>query len=88
MTAHSREALATSQRQLNICAEIHCMRVAALWQVLMPVAGDIRNVKISIGQADGYADIAVSFDHRPSASLGAIAERISDMTWVTNATLS
>jgi hypothetical protein len=44
-------------------------------------------VKISIGQADGHADIAVSFAHSPSASLGAIAQRIGDMAWVTSATL-
>ena len=87
MTAYDQEAPAVGQRQLHIRAEIHHMRVAAVWQVLMPFAREIGNVKISTEQADGYADITISFVRAPSAALGAIADRLGAMTWVTNATL-
>ena len=45
MTAHFQETLAVGQRELNVRAEINNMRVAALWQVLLPIAGEIRSVK-------------------------------------------
>ncbi|MGF6837785.1 hypothetical protein QF001_001652 [Paraburkholderia youngii] len=88
MTAHDQEALAVGQRQLNVRAEIHNMRVAALWQVLMPIAGEIRHVKISTGQARDHADFTVSFGAIPLAALHTIAARLGEMTWVTGTTVT
>jgi hypothetical protein len=88
MTVHDREALAAGQPQLNIRAEIHNMRVAALWQVLMPFAGEIRNVEISTGQARDHADFTVSFGYVPLTALRAIANRLGDMTWVMGASVT
>ena len=87
MIYHAPQTLAFSQPQLNVRAAMHSLRVAALWQVLMPFAREIGSVKISTEQADGYADITISFVRAPSASLGAIADRLSAMTWVTNTML-
>jgi len=67
---------------------MHSLRVATLWQVLMPFASEIGNVKISTKQADGYADITISFVRNSSAALGAITDQLCTMTWVTDATLS
>ena len=44
MTHHAPEPLAFSQPQLNVRAATHSLRVAALWQVLMPFAREIGNV--------------------------------------------
>ena len=88
MTHHAPGALPFSQPQLNVRAAMHSLRVAALWQVLMPFAREIGNVKISTERADGYADITISFVRAPTAALGAIADRLGAMTWVTNATLT
>ena len=78
--------MAFSQPQLNVRAAMHSLRVAALWQVLMPFAREIGNVKISTERADGYTDITISFTRAPSAAPDAIADRLGAMTWVTKAT--
>jgi len=85
MTAHLQKTLAVGQRELNVRAEINDMRVAALWQVLMPIAGEIRSVKISTAQTRDFADFTISFGCMPFAALCAIVDRLGSMTWVTSA---
>jgi hypothetical protein len=87
MTHHAPEALAFSQPQLNVRVAMHALKVAALWQVLMPFAKEIGNVKISTERTDGYAEITISFIRASTDALGAIADRLGAMTWVTKATL-
>ena len=88
LTPYDQEAPAVGQRQLHIRAEIHHMRVAAVWQVLMPFAGEIRNVKITTGRARHHADFTVSFGCVPLASLHTLADRLRVMTWVTGASVT
>jgi len=88
MTDYDQEAMAVGQRLLHIRAEIHHIRVAALWQVLMPFAGEIRNVKITTGHARDNADLTVSFEYVPLAALHIIADRLRVMTWVTGASVT
>ncbi|WP_036021538.1 hypothetical protein [Paraburkholderia mimosarum] len=85
MTAHFQETLAVGQRELNVRAEIDNMRVAALWQVLLPIAAEIRSVKISTAQNQDFVDFAISIDCMPFAALCTIVDRLGSMTWVTSA---
>ncbi|WP_087733050.1 hypothetical protein [Paraburkholderia piptadeniae] len=54
------ERASTSERSR---ADLHGMRVAALWQVLMPVARDIENVRITTDAQHEGAATAISFSH-------------------------
>ncbi|MEM5330409.1 hypothetical protein VSR34_27935 [Paraburkholderia sp. JHI2823] len=64
------------------------MRIAALWQVLLPIAGEIRSVKISTAQTRDFADFTISFGCIPLAVLWAIVDRLGSMTWVTSVKLT
>ncbi len=88
MTAHFQETLAVGRRELNVRAEIDNMRIAALWQVLLPIAGEIRSVKISTAQTRDFADFTISFGCIPLAVLWAIVDRLGSMTWVTSVKLT
>ncbi|MBN3786074.1 hypothetical protein [Burkholderia sp. Ac-20353] len=86
MVIHAQEAAIERQR-LNVRANLHSMRIAAVWQVLMPVAQDIENVTIATSQQHGCADITVSFSHAARERLQALADHIGKMSWVTDAAL-
>ncbi|CAN0624428.1 conserved protein of unknown function [Burkholderia multivorans] len=86
MAIHAHE-VASDRLRLNVRANLYCMRVTAVWQVLMPIARNIENVTISIGQPHGCAEIMVSFPHMPRDLLQAMADRLGKMSWVTDAAL-
>lgn len=86
MTTHAQVA-ATDRQRLNVRADLHGIRIAAVWQVLMPVARDIENVRITTDAQHGCADITISFWHASREMVKTIADRLATMSWVTGAAL-
>ncbi|MFL9935438.1 hypothetical protein P0D88_41590 [Paraburkholderia sp. RL18-103-BIB-C] len=76
-----------SRRELTVRANIHGMRVAAVWQVLMSIARDIENIRFATDQSQGYEAITISFAPTSFESLEAIADRIKNMPWVVDTVL-
>ncbi|WP_094781117.1 hypothetical protein [Paraburkholderia ribeironis] len=81
------QVAATDRQRLNVRADLHEMRVAAVWQVLMPVARDIESVTITTDEQHKCADLTVSFSRAPREMVQTIAERLGTMSWVTGAAL-
>ncbi|MEZ0601967.1 hypothetical protein ACAX43_07410 [Paraburkholderia sp. IW21] len=63
------------------------MRVAAVWQVLMPVALDVERVWIATNSDRGFEDMTISFAETFRGSLSAVLTQFEKMTWVANAEL-
>ncbi|MFM0268365.1 MULTISPECIES: hypothetical protein [Paraburkholderia] len=63
------------------------MRVAAVWQVLMPVARDIERVRIVTNSECGFEDMTISFAETFSGSLNTVLRQFEKMTWVAAAEL-
>jgi (p)ppGpp synthase/HD superfamily hydrolase len=81
------ERLPDSRRELTVRAKIHVMRVAAVWQVLMCIAGDIENIRVATNQSQEYEEITISFAPTSFESLEAIVDRIKKMPWVVDTML-
>jgi hypothetical protein len=63
------------------------MRVAAIWQVLMPVAREIERVRIVTSSESGFEDMTISFAGTFAGSLDAVLRQFEKMTWVATAEL-
>lgn len=87
MTTQSPATSSASGLRLIVRAKLRCMRVAAVWQVLMPIARHIESVGVATDQARGYEDITISFASLSSEALEAIVDRLETMPWVTDAVL-
>lgn len=61
------------------------MRVAAVWQVLMPVARDVERVQIVTCSERGFDDMTISFAETFSGSLNTVLRQLEKMTWVATA---
>jgi hypothetical protein len=64
------------------------MRVAAVWQVLMPVARDIVRVRITTNGEPGFEDMSISFAETFCGSLNTVLRQLEEMPWVATAELS
>ena len=76
-----------SRRELTIRAKTHGMRVAAVWQVLMSIAGDIENIRFATDQSQGYEEITISFSRTSFESLQVMVDRLEKMSWVADIVL-
>jgi hypothetical protein len=81
------ERLPDSRRELTVRAKIHGMRVAAVWQVLMSIAGDIENIRFATDQSQGYEEITISFSRTSFESLKVMVDRLEKMSWVADIVL-
>ncbi|CAD6524678.1 hypothetical protein [Paraburkholderia metrosideri] len=63
------------------------MRVAAVWQVLMPVARDIERVRIVTSREHGFEAMTISFAEAFAGSLNAVLRQFEKVTWVATAEL-
>jgi len=79
--------LMATGRQITVCMRSGGMRVAAVWQVLMPVARDIERVRIVTNSERGFEDMTISFADSFSGSLNTILRKFEKMTCVATAEL-
>ncbi|MGF6720916.1 hypothetical protein P3T43_000257 [Paraburkholderia sp. GAS41] len=87
MTPEIAGLLKATGLQVTVRTMSGCMRVAAVWQVLMPVARDVERVQIVTDRERGFEDITIRFAETFSGSLNAILKQFETMTWVAAAEL-
>ncbi|MEZ2311885.1 hypothetical protein AB6809_35355 [Paraburkholderia sp. RCC_158] len=87
MTPEIAGLLKATGHQITVRARSGGMRVAAVWQVLMPVAGDIERVRIATSSERGFEDMTISFAGTFSGSLNTVLRQFEKMTWVATAEL-
>jgi hypothetical protein len=87
MTPEIAGLLTATSHQITVRTRSGGMRVAAVWQVLMPVARDIERVRIATNSERGFEDMTISFAETFSGSLNAVLRQFEKMTWVATAEL-
>lgn len=87
MTPEIAGLLMATGQQITVRTRSGGLRVAAVWQVLMPVAHDIERVRIVTSSEDGFEAMTISFAERFSGSLNVILGKFKKMTWVATAEL-
>jgi hypothetical protein len=76
-------SLATGTRhQITVRTRSGGMRVAAVWQVLMPVAHDVERVQIVTRSERGFEDMTISFIETFAGSLNDVLREFEKMPWV------
>jgi hypothetical protein len=73
--------------QITVRTRSGGMRVAAVWQVLMPVARDVERVRIVTRSEYGFEDMTILFAETFSGSLNTVLGQFEKMTWVAIAEL-
>jgi hypothetical protein len=84
---HTPLRVPVSRRELIVCAKIHDMRTVALWQVLMPLARGIENVRVATYPDQGYEQITIWFAEASLETLEPVAVRLRGMSWVADTVL-
>ena len=79
--------LKATGHQITVRTRSGSMRVAAVWQALMPVARDIERVQIVTNSERGFEDITIWFTETFSGSPNAVLRQFEKMTWVATAEL-
>jgi hypothetical protein len=87
MTPEIAGLLTGTRHQITVRTRSGGMRVAAVWQVLMPVARDVERVQIVTGSERGFEDMTISFAETFSGSLNAVLRQFEKMAWVATAEL-
>jgi hypothetical protein len=87
MTPEIAGLLTATGHQITVRTRSGGMRVAAVWQVLMPVACDVERVRIVTNSERGFEDMTISFAETFSGSLNTVLRQFEKMTWVTTAEL-
>ncbi|KXU85466.1 hypothetical protein CI15_20045 [Paraburkholderia monticola] len=88
MTAEIAGRSEVTGHQITVRTKRGGMRVAAVWQVLMPVAHAIEHVRITSNRKRDVEDMTIAFAERFSGSLQIILGQFKTMTWVAAAELS
>ncbi len=68
--------------QITVRTRSGSMRVAAVWQVLMPVAHDVERVQIVTRSERGFEDMTISFAETFAGSLNDVLRKLEKMPWV------
>ena len=79
--------LTATGRKITVRTWSGGMRVAAVWQVLMPVAREVERVRIVTSSESGFEDVTISFAETFSGSLNAVLRQFEKMAWVASAEL-
>jgi hypothetical protein len=87
MTPEIAGLLTARSHQITVRTRSGGMRVAAVWQVLMPVARDVERVRIVANCERGFEDMTISFAETFSGSLNTFLRQFEKMTWVATAEL-
>ena len=88
MTPEITGLLTATGHQITVRAGSGAMRIAAVWQVLMPVAREVAHVRIVTSRERGFDDMTILFAETFSGSLNAVLRQFEKMAWVATAELS
>lgn len=87
MTPEIAVALTDRSHNIRVRTKSGGLRVAAVWQVLMPVAREVERVRFMTGGEPGFEAVTISFSNTFSGSLTLLLGRFEEMTWVVAAEL-
>lgn len=87
MTPEIAGLLKATGRQITVRTRSGGIRVAAVWQVLMPLARDIERVQIVTNMERGFEVVTIWFTETFSGSLDTVLRQFERMTWVATAEL-
>lgn len=87
MTQETAELSMGTSHNITLRTSRGAMRVAAVWQVLMPVAREIERVRIVTSSERGFEDMTITFLETFAGSLKTILRQFENMTWVATAEL-
>lgn len=73
--------------RLIVRARVQGMRIAAIWQVLLPFSRNVEKVNITTLAEDGFEQVTIALCPTPRESLDLIVARFNNMSWVTSTTL-
>ncbi|RZF28521.1 hypothetical protein EVC45_16835 [Paraburkholderia sp. UYCP14C] len=80
------QSKATGQ-QITVRTRRGGLRVAAVWQVLMPVADAVEDVRITSNRKGDVEDMTIAFADRLTGSLHTVLKQFETMSWVAAAEL-
>ena len=73
---------AADRHRLVVRARIQDMRIAAIWQVLLPFSSNVENVDITTSQDSGFEEVAIALVRTRRDLLDSIVARFNNMSWV------
>ena len=88
MTSEIAGLVPATGHQITVRTRSGGMRVAAVWQVLMPLAQEVERVRIVANSEPGFEDMTISFAETCTGSLDTILSQFGKMAWVATAELS
>jgi (p)ppGpp synthase/HD superfamily hydrolase len=80
-------AQAADRHRLVVRARVQDMRIAAIWQVLLPFSSNVENVDITTSPDTGFEEVAIALVQTRRESLDSIVARFNSMSWVTSTKL-
>lgn len=78
---------ASGRHRLVVRAALHGMRIAAIWQVLLPFSRNVETVNVTTLPGSGFEEVTIALAQAPSEWVDAAIARFRSMPWVTSATL-
>ncbi|SIO72650.1 hypothetical protein SAMN05444172_9124 [Burkholderia sp. GAS332] len=78
---------ATVRHRLVVRARVQGMRIAAIWQVLLPFSHNVENVDITTFPDCGFEEVTIALVQTRPESLDSIVARFKNMSWVTSTKL-
>ena len=73
--------------RLVVRARVHGIRIAAIWQVLLPFANNVENVNITTSPDSGFEEVVIALVQTRRELLDTIVARFNSMSWVTSTKL-
>lgn len=78
---------AAGRHRLVVRAPVHGLRIAAIWQVLLPFYRNVENVDITTSPDGDFEEVAIALVQTRRESLDSIVARFDNMSWVTSTQL-
>ncbi|WNC92505.1 hypothetical protein RI103_30050 [Paraburkholderia sp. FT54] len=80
-------AHASGRHRLVVRAALHGMRIAAIWQVLLPFSRNVEKVDVTTLPGSGFEEVTIALAQAQRELVDAMVARFRSMSWVTSATL-
>jgi hypothetical protein len=81
------ENRAADRHRLVVRAPIRGIRMAAVWQVLLPFSRNVEKVEITTFPDGGFEEVSIALVQTGHESLDSIIARFNSMSWVTSTQL-
>lgn len=76
-----------NDHRLIVRAHVKELRIAAIWQVLLPLSPNVQKVSIVTLPHDGLEQVTIALRPTTREALDSIVTRFNDMPWVTSTIL-